>query len=239
MADAVHGDVEYGDRFLEPKLYQRNTVCLIDIKYGAAIVLHSNLHALAFVLPRTLFVEISALSGSDSVEELRCRRGEINEVISNLSIALLQLFDDANTFHPALLQHIATALCAHLLHEGEKPELEMISTEPRLSNWQASAVKRFMSENYAEDISVTEIAASIGMAVGEFSIGFQENTGSTPEAWLLAIRLDQVKLLLKDKSLTVKQAARRCGFSSESVLARRFADTTGLLPAAWRKAVYH
>ncbi len=239
LADTVHGDVENGERFLAPKLYPQNTVCLIDIKQGASIVLHSNLHALAFVLPRTLFAETSALTASDGARDLRCRRGEADEVIANLGTALLPLFDYANTFHPALLQHIATALCAHLLHEGAKPELAAISEEIGLSIWQETSAKKFMSENYGEDISVTEIAASIGVPVGEFSIRFRNCTGIGPEAWLMAIRLEHAKLLLKDGSLTIKQVASRCGFSSESALASRFVDTTGVSPGLWRKSVYH
>lgn len=239
LADTVHGDVEDCERFLEPKLYQQNSVCLIDIRKGASIVLHSNLHALAFELPRALFAETIALTGTDVARDLRCRRGEADEVIANLGSALLPLFDYANTFHPALLQHIATALCAHLLHEGAKSELATISEESGLSIWQETSAKKFMSENYAEDISVTEIAASIGVPVGEFSIRFRNSTGIGPEAWLMEIRLEQAKLLLRDRSLTLAQVASRCGFSSEKALASRFVDTTGIRPALWRKSVYH
>lgn len=239
LADTVHGDVENGDRFLAPKLYQQNTVCLIDIRQGASIMLHSHLHALAFVLPRELFSETLALTSSDTARDLRCRRGEADQVIANLGTALLPLFDCANTFHPALLQHIATALCAHLLHEGAKPELAAISEESGLSLWQETSAKKFMSDNYAEDISVTEIAASIGMPVGEFSIRFRNSTGMGAEAFLMAIRLEQAKLLLKDRSLTVKQVASRCGFSSDKALAKNFVDTTGVSPGLWRKSAYH
>jgi AraC-like DNA-binding protein len=55
----------------------------------------------------------------------------------------------------------------------------------------------------------------------------------------MAIRLEHAKLLLKDRSLTIKQVASRCGFSSESALASRFVDTTGVSPGLWRKSVYH
>lgn len=239
LADTVHGDVENGDRFLAPKLYQQNTVCLIDIREGASIILHSNLHALAFVLPRGLFAETSALTSSETARGLRCRRGEADQVIANLGTALLPLFDCANTFHPALLQHIATALCAHILHEGAKPDLAAIAEESGLSLWQEASVKKFMSDNYAEDISLTEIAASIGMPMGEFSIRFRNTSGMGAEAWLMAIRMEQAKLLLKDPSLAVEQVASRCGFLSPKALAQKFEDTTGISPDLWRKSVYH
>jgi AraC family transcriptional regulator len=239
LADTVHGDVELESHCLAPKVYLQNTICLIDIKHGAGIVLHSNLHALAFVLPRRFFTEISALTNSDIAIDLRCRRGEANVVIYNLCTALLPLFDYTQTFHPALLQHIATALCAHLLHERTQPEPKDISVKPELSICQEADVKRFMSQKYADDISVSEIAASIGMPVNDFSIRFSNSMGVGIEEWLLAIRLEQAKLLFMDRSLTVKQVAASCGFSSARTLVRNFVDATGISPTQWRKSVYH
>lgn len=124
LEDADHADIR-ADGSCEPvRHYERGSICLVDLDEGAAIRLHSRLNSLAFVLPKALFEEAASLSSGVEARRLACRRGRPDSVLGNLGTALLALLGGGReTSPPALLRHVAVAICAHLLHRyGEAPD---------------------------------------------------------------------------------------------------------------------
>lgn len=123
LEDAAHADIRPDGSATPVRHYERGSICLVDLADGARIRLASRLRALAFVLPKALFDEAAALSPGMASRRLVCRRGEPDSVLGNLGTALLALLGSrAEPSPPALLRHVAVAICAHLLHQyGEKP----------------------------------------------------------------------------------------------------------------------
>ncbi len=116
LKDAYHCDVAPDGTESETLRFRLGSVCLVDLAHGACIRLFSDLDSLAFQLPRELIREVSEFSAAPRATTLRCRRGEDDDVLRNLGAALLPLFERQGNSHTAVLQHIAIAICAHLLH---------------------------------------------------------------------------------------------------------------------------
>lgn len=239
LDDALHCDVLPDGSCSALCRYERGSLCLVDLRNGASIELHSGLHALAFMLPQSLFDEIADNSPTTRRRRLRCRRGEQDAVISNLGVALLAMFEGGAASPPALLQHLATAICAHLLQDYSDAALRNGMSESALSLWQEKAAKDLMLENLAEDLPLSAIAEATGLSTGHFAQEFKKATGSTPHQWLTLQRVEQAKDLLRQDGFSLKDIAGHCGFTDQSHFTKVFSRLTGMTPAVWRKALFH
>ncbi|NGO65664.1 helix-turn-helix transcriptional regulator [Rhizobium daejeonense] len=239
LEDALHCDVMPDGSCTAIRHYERGSLCLVDLCGGASIELHSELHALAFMLPQALFDEIADYSSTTRRRRLRCRRGELDSVISNLGVALLAMFEGETVSPPALLQYLATAICAHLLQDYSDAALRNGISESALSSWQEKAAKDLMLENLAEDLPLSAIAEATGLSTGHFAQEFKKATGSTPHQWLTLQRIEQAKHLLRNEVYSLRDVAGLCGFTDQSHFTKVFSRSTGMTPAVWRKAIYH
>lgn len=94
--------------------------------------------------------------------------------------------------------------------------------------------KEFMNANYGRDVSVAEIAASVPMSVACFSKIFREGTGVSPYGYLLSLRLDKAKELLRRTDDSIESIAYKTGFNSASNFIYFFGRQTGMSPLKFR-----
>ena len=95
LAPAMHADILAGGARLPLRTYPAGSICLVDLRRGAAIAIRGRLQALALGLPRDLLAEIADMGagpGRPRPTGLRCLRGVPDPVIASLSRALLPLF---------------------------------------------------------------------------------------------------------------------------------------------------
>jgi AraC family transcriptional regulator len=234
LEDAYHCDVAADGTHSPLVHYRSGSICLVDLVEGASICLHSRLDALAFTLPQGLFEELSDIAPDAAPQNLQCRRGELDAVMCKLGVALLPLLEQSASQIPPALQHIAIAICAHLLHTYSGVSRRDDSRKTTLSLSEEKAAKAFMVDHLNHDIRVAAIAAAIGLSAGHFSQGFKQATGSTPHQWLIHLRVERAKELLGQRDRTLVTIAKDCGFTDQSHFTKVFHRETGLTPAAWR-----
>ena len=126
LEDGLHADIDANGRSTEPRHYGVGAVCLVDLRAGVAIRLHCSLHSLAVVIPKALLSEVEAIRSAGAgrlpgLPRLVCRRGEADPVIASIASVLLSLFERADASSTTMLRHLATAICAHLLHNFSAP----------------------------------------------------------------------------------------------------------------------
>ncbi|NRP74706.1 HTH-type transcriptional activator RhaS [Ensifer psoraleae] len=233
LSDALHCDVAVDDTESEVRRYRQGSICLVDLTHGARIRLLSDLDSLAFYLPRKLFREVSEFSHAPRATRLRCRRGEDDDVIRNLGTALLPFFEQRGGGQSPVLQHIAIAICAHLLHSYADLS-EPGATMTGLSVWQEKAAKDFMIDHYGEYFPMAAAASAAGLSVRDFVKRFKAITGLSPSQWLSRYRIGQAKQYLAARALPLGEIARRCGFIDEDRFRRGFRRVTGVTPSEWR-----
>jgi len=231
--EAHHCDIlPDGTRTL-PRRFERGSVCLVDLSEGASIVLHADLHSTTFFLPKALIQEVGELSRASPTIQLRCRRGERDPVLSNLTDVVLSLFDRRTASWESLLKHLAIAICSHLI-EDLIGETEAGLDDAILPYNRETAAKEFMRKNLARELSVAEIAAAAGLSANHFSQGFKKVTGVTPHQWLMHARVEAAKELLRGSEASLKMIADACGFVDQSHFTKVFSRETGVTPAVWR-----
>ena len=84
--------------------------------------------------------------------------------------------------------------------------------------------------------SVGSMAAAAGLSRSAFAARFTRVVGQPPLAYLAEYRMQRAAMLLRDKSLSVKEVARRVGYDSDQVFTRAFKRHVGTTPGAYRHA---
>ncbi|MCB6366111.1 AraC family transcriptional regulator [Intestinibacillus massiliensis] len=102
---------------------------------------------------------------------------------------------------------------------------------------QAVAVAiEYMKMHIDRPISVDALADSVHMSRFHFSRVFRKETGMSPYGYLIHLRFNLAKYLLKTTGYTVREVAFAVGYQSEAGFANAFTEKVGLPPGAYRES---
>ncbi len=101
------------------------------------------------------------------------------------------------------------------------------------SNIVDNAIK-FMREHLTENITLSDISTSVSLSPYYFSRLFKNETSFSPHQYLISMRIDLAKFLLKNTSSSIKQICFNTGFNSESMFCTTFKQRTGISPSGYR-----
>ena len=94
-------------------------------------------------------------------------------------------------------------------------------------------VRTYVEENLSSDVSLEEMAASVGLSPGHFSRAFKAETGLSPYAFVVQSRVERVKHQLLNTRRSLAEIAVDCGFATQSHMTDTFRRATGMPPARW------
>ncbi len=233
LEDAYHCDVFADGSEGTVQRFPKGSICLVNLAQGATIRLHDRLEALAFVIPFDLLKEVSGFSKAPEARSLLCLRGQNDSVMWNMGKALLPLFAQEQSQRSCVLGHLAVAICAHLLHRHG----DVAAREPGCSAFSAvqeKAAKDFMAAHFQRDLSIGQVAQTVGMSEAAFVEAFERATQKTPRQWLREYRVEQAKLCFSERKYTFEEVAIRSGFRDALHLEEDFMAITGFSLLAWR-----
>jgi len=93
----------------------------------------------------------------------------------------------------------------------------------------------YIHTHYAEPISLSDLAAYVGLGERHLGRCFRQETGVTPITYLNRYRIQQAKMSLELEDRTITQVAQDVGFSDSSYFARVFRREVGVSPSAYRQ----
>lgn len=93
----------------------------------------------------------------------------------------------------------------------------------------------YITKHYAEDISVADVARSVYLSPGYFTRVFREETGMSPLAYILQIRVARACVLLEQQDIKVHSIAHQVGFASPQRFNSAFRKQMGMTPMQYRK----
>lgn len=145
--------------------------------------------------------------------------------------AIYQIFASGGVIkEPPLSKYLNDILTAFLLytpiHIGNAGHSET-----------AESTISYINEHFAQNLSIEELADLAGLSQYHFIRTFKKETGFTPHEYLVNIRINTAKYLLKNSRLPVKDICFNTGFSCESVFCSAFKKHMGITPVEYRKQV--
>ena len=116
------------------------------------------------------------------------------------------------------------------------------SVKGGLSPTAISIVCDYMQANYHRQIYLIELAELAQLSEYHFCRMFKESLAQTPQAYLLSIRIEQVKQRITNTNTShssLSDIALQCGFSNQSHMGRYFKKLVGISPRQFRSLSGH
>jgi two-component system response regulator YesN len=98
-----------------------------------------------------------------------------------------------------------------------------------------SRAQQFIKQNYARDLSLEEVAASINLVPAYFSRLFSQITGASFINYLTDIRIQHAKELLQGTDAKIREISETVGYSNIYYFSRVFKNRTGATPVEYRR----
>lgn len=111
-----------------------------------------------------------------------------------------------------------------------------LDTRSVSADFTVARVHHYMEKYYSENMTVNQLAALVNMSASAFNRNFKKETGLTPIKYLIEVRIDKSKLLLRRGTLSMTEIAALCGFGSSAHFAAEFKRLTNVTPTEYRDA---
>lgn len=105
----------------------------------------------------------------------------------------------------------------------------------KLDNNEYNRVIKYISTQKGFDFDLNQIALDLELNPSYLSRWFKECIGETYTEYIKRLKINEVKRLLTESELSLKEIALKVNYSSDSALAKAFKKETGLTPQTYRK----
>jgi AraC family transcriptional regulator len=196
-------------------------------------------HSLLLYLPCAAFHALADQANVPRIGELYYKPGEPlnDDIVRRIGLSLLPALRTPERVNRLFIDHITLAMAAHCAqtYGGMEPVSRPI--KGGLAPRQEKRSKEMLAGDLTGETPLQEIAAACGLSISHFSRAFRKSTGLSPHAWLLQIRVESSKAMLRAGDTPLCLIAMACGFADQSHFSKVFTRRVGLSPGAWRKTV--
>ena len=95
-------------------------------------------------------------------------------------------------------------------------------------------VVEYVERNYADRISLRDVAAVFGYSAAHLTTQFREAMGTPVTSWIVKRRIMAAQQLLSEEGVSVASACEMVGFSDLRYFTRQFHRHVGVTPGRFR-----
>ena len=166
------------------------------------------------------------LRGADNVLDAR-----VSALAATLNAERIAGFPNGRLF----LDSIEQALAIALVHGYSVRDRAVRTYLGGLGPARLRRVKEFIHAKMEDELTLSDMAQSVGLSTAHFSEMFRKSTGETPYQFLLRCRTERAKEILRKAELRVLDVAVACGFKTQQHFARVFRQLCGASPTEYRR----
>lgn len=96
-------------------------------------------------------------------------------------------------------------------------------------------IKKYIEENYAQEISLTDLANQFFLSREHLSRRFKQETDETISEYIVRVRMEKASILLSDEKNKVKEVAEQVGYPDYKYFCRVFKKIIGVSPTKYRE----
>lgn len=214
-------------------------VTIHDLRREPLAVIDKPFHSLLCYIPSAALNALADQVNVPRISELRYTPGVgvFDETIKHIGLSLLPALRTPDRVTRLFTDHVTLALAAHCAQTYGGMQIVSRPLKGGLAPWQEKRSKEMLAGDLTGATPLHEIAEACDLSVSHFSRAFHKSTGLAPHSWLLQVRVESAKAMLRHGDASLSTIARACGFADQSHFARVFTHRVGLSPGAWRKAV--
>ncbi|MFI3313841.1 MAG: response regulator [Eubacteriales bacterium] len=95
--------------------------------------------------------------------------------------------------------------------------------------------KQYIQNHYSEAITLEQISDIVGLSPTYFSTLFKKETGEGFAKYLIAIRVEQAKILLRESNLSISAICKEVGYNDVKHFNQTFEKACDIKPSVYRK----
>jgi transcriptional regulator GlxA family with amidase domain len=153
-------------------------------------------------------------------------------VTAGMDLALALVEDDLG---PDRAREIARYLVLFVQRSGGQSQFSAQLAAQRPERDTLVQLASWIADHLGDDLSVPVLAARTSMSVRNFSRRFAQEFGSTPGAYVEAVRVEAGRRLLETTRRGLTDIARDCGFGTVETMHRSFQRTIRVTPGQYRQ----
>jgi AraC-like DNA-binding protein len=130
-----------------------------------------------------------------------------------------------------------------VIWEDPLPEIVMVDDDgnlvravTKLNDYRAEYACRYVLAHFHENVNRDRMADMVHLSPGYFSNLFRSEVGTSFSDYLIMVRIENAKAMLRRFELSVEAISKKCGFNSLAHFSRTFKDRCGLSPLKYRKS---
>jgi len=192
-----------------------------------------DLHFLSITISDTALA--AACEGTNGEVELRGVDNMLDPRVSALAAALnaerIAGFPNGRLF----LDSIEQALAIALVHGYAVRDRAVRTSRGGLGPGRLRRVNEFIHAKIEDELTLSDMAQSVGLSTAHFSEMFRKSTGETPHQFVLRYRMERAKEMLRAPETRILDVALACGFKTQQHFARVFRWNCGFSPTEYRR----
>ncbi|MDQ3062042.1 MAG: AraC family transcriptional regulator [Acidobacteriota bacterium] len=167
--------------------------------------------------------------------EIREESNIRDSFITQLGGALYSEFRSPSAVGRIYIESLAVTLAVHLLRGYSVPAQNVREFSGGLSGAKLRLAIEYIDSNLDQNLSLTNIAETVGMSSYYFSRALKKSTGFAPHAYVVHQRIERAKQLLIETKLPIIDIALAVGYVNHSHFSTQFRKLIGISPTAYRE----
>ena len=95
--------------------------------------------------------------------------------------------------------------------------------------------KEYIQNHFSDPLTLEEVSEMVGLSTAYFSALFKKTEGEGFAKYLINVRMEQAKLLLRESNLPVTEICRKVGYNDPKHFTHTFEKAAGVKPSTYRK----
>jgi len=228
------GSIEWGSKrsALEKFKYGAGDLALCDRHVGEWVGLMNARHLQIGISDAAL---LASSDGAYGEVELRASRKFADRRLSGMVAAvhaeMVAGFPSGRLF----LDSVEQAMAVTLVNGHAVRHRPVRLYRGGLGSTRLRRIRELVHAKMEDDLSLDEMAESVGLSTAHFARMFRKSTGETPHQFVLRQRLERAKAMLRAPDARVLDVAVACGFKTQQHFAQVFRDILGVSPTEFRQ----
>src|SRR4051812_20313856 len=228
------GSIEWGSQrtALEKFEYMAGDLALCDRHVGEWVGLMNVSHLQLGISDAAL---MASSDGAYGEVELRASRKfadpRLSGLVAVVHAEMVAGFPSGQLFVDSVEQAIAVALVNG--HAVRNRAVQIY--RGGLGSARLRRIKELVHAKMEDDLSLDEMAQSVGLSTAHFARMFRKSTGQTPHQFVLRQKLERAKAMLRAPDARVLDVAVACGFKTQQHFAQVFRGVWGVSPTEYRQ----
>src|SRR5580704_19403483 len=228
------GSIEWGTKrtALEKFNYVAGDLALCDRHQGEWVGLMNVEHLQLGVSDAAL---LASSDGAYGEVELRYSRkfadARLSAMVAAVRAEMIAGFPSGRLFLDSIEQAMAVALVNG--HAVRHRPVQMY--KGGLGSARLRRIKELIHAKIEDELSLDEMAESVGLSTAHFARMFRKSTGQTPHQFVLRQRIERAKAMLRAPNARVLDVAVACGFKTQQHFAQVFRDVCRVSPTEYRQ----